>query len=147
MWRFVVDGLEKPDESEITDVVEHGAESSEDFACPECGEENFVAVGEPEVRYEYDVEIKVKKTKHIFHYYECLECGTIFISEIPPGLRGEAQYGSGIQALALTLTNNVNAAMNKNAMFLAGITNGELTPCEGYIAKLQKRAAGQLQKS
>lgn len=136
--------LERPDESEITDAVEHGSESSEDFACPECGGENYVAVGEPEVRYEYDVEIKVKKIKHIFHYYECLECGTIFISEIPPGLRGEVQYGSGIQALALTLTNNVNAAMNKNAMFLAGITNGELTPCEGYIAKLQKRAAGQL---
>ena len=43
--------------------------------------------------------------------------------------------------MALTLTNNVNAAMNKNAMFLSGITMGELTPCEGFIAKLQKRAA------
>jgi hypothetical protein len=26
-------------------------------------------------------------------------------------------------------------------MFLSGITIGELTPCEGFIAKLQKRAA------
>lgn len=56
-------------------------------------------------------------------------------------LRGNAGYGNTLQAMALTLTNNVNAAMNKNAMFLAGITLGDLTPCEGYIAKLQKRAA------
>ena len=49
-----------------------------------------------------------------------------------------------LQALALSLTNTTNAAMNKTAMFLAGITGGELTPCEGYIAKLQKRAARNL---
>ena len=34
--------------------------------------------------------------------------------------------------------------MNKAAMFLAGITGGALTPCEGYIAKLQSRAAKAL---
>ena len=51
------------------------------------------------------------------------------------------QYGSGLQALALSLTNTVNAAMNKTAMFLKGITASELTPCEGYISKLQSRAA------
>jgi len=49
-----------------------------------------------------------------------------------------------LQALALSLTNTTNAAMNKTAMFLAGITGGELTPCEGYIAKLQKSAARNL---
>lgn len=52
-----------------------------------------------------------------------------------------------LQALALSLTNTTNAAMNKTAMFLAGITVGELTPCEGYIAKLQKRAARNLWNS
>ena len=31
--------------------------------------------------------------------------------------------------------------MNKTTMFLSGLTGGELTPCEGYRAKLQKRAA------
>lgn len=31
-------------------------------------------------------------------------------------------------------------------MFLAGITGGELTPCEGYIAKLQARAAKGLRQ-
>lgn len=135
--------LEKPDESEITDIIEHDS-AVEDFFCPRCDSENFVATGDYDVKYEYDVEVVVKKKKHIFYYYRCLDCGTIFGSRYPVHLRGEVGYGSTLQALALTLTNNVNAAMNKNAMFLSGITYGELTPCEGYIAKLQKRAAGAL---
>ena len=133
--------LQEPDDSEITSVEHHGGDSLEDFACPECGGDNYVAVGEPEIKYEYDVEIAVKRIKHIFHYYECLDCGTIFTAATPPNLRGKAQYGSGIQALALSLTNTVNAAMNKTSMFLAGLTLGELRPCEGYIAKLQRRGA------
>ncbi len=121
--------LEKPDESEITDIIEHGA-GEEDFLCPRCDSGNFVPTGGYDVRYEYDVEITVKKKKHIFYYYQCPDCGTVFGSRCPMYLRGNVGYGSTLQALALTLTNNVNAAINKNAMFLAGITNGELTPCE-----------------
>jgi hypothetical protein len=34
--------------------------------------------------------------------------------------------------------------MNKTSIFLTGITGGELTPCEGYVAKLQVRAAKNL---
>lgn len=132
--------LEKPDETEITDVIEHDSES-EEFLCSRCGGDNFIPTGEYDVKYEYDVEIVVKKIKHVFYYYRCLDCGTVFGSKYPIHLRGEVGYGNTMQALALTLTNNVNAAMNKNAMFLAGITLGELTPCDGYIAKLQKRAA------
>lgn len=132
--------LDRPNESEITDVIEH--DSAEDgFLCPRCDGDNFIPTGECDIKYEYDVEIVVKKKKHIFYYYECLDCGTVFGSKYPIHLRGDVGYGSSLQALALTLTNNVNAAMNKNVMFLAGITMGELTPCEGYIAKLQKRAA------
>lgn len=132
--------LEKPNELEITDVVEHDF-TEPGFLCPECNGDNIVPTGECDIKYEYDIEIIVKKIKHVFYHYECLDCGTIFSSKYPIHLRGDVGYGSTIQALALTLTNNVNAAMNKNAMFLSGITMGELTPCEGFIAKLQKRAA------
>ena len=135
--------LEKPDESDITDIIEH--DSKEDgFLCPRCDGDNFIPTGEYDVKYEYDVEVVVKKKKHVFYHYQCLDCGTIFVSKSPVHLRGDVGYGKTLQAIALTLTNNVNAAMNKNAMFLSGITLGELTPCEGYIAKLQKRAANGL---
>lgn len=132
--------LEIPDEADITDVIEHGS-TGDDFLCPHCDGNDFFTTGEYESKYEYDVEIVVKKKKHIYYFYQCNDCGTVFSSRYPIYLRGNAGYGSTVQALALTLTNNVNAAMNKNAMFLAGITCGELKPCEGYIAKLQKRAA------
>lgn len=132
--------LQVPDGAEITDMVEHGC-TDDGFACPSCGGENYVPTGESDVKYEYDVEISVKKIKHVFYYYRCLDCGTEFRSAYPPNLRGEVQYGSGLQALALSLTNTVNAAMNKTAMFLLGMTASELSPCEGYIAKLQVRAA------
>ena len=133
--------LEAPDDSEITEVIGHFDEA-EGFCCPDCDSTDYVLTGETEEKYEYDVRIVVEKKKHLFYYY--LECGTEFRSKYPPGLKGDVQYGSGLQALALSLTNTVNAAMNKTAMFLAGITGSELTPCEGYIAKLQKRAAKNL---
>lgn len=136
--------LEAPDESEITETVGHPLQ--DDGCCPKCGLTDWVSTGESEVKYEYDVRVKVVKVKHEFFYYECNNCGTVFRSQIPPRLKEKVQYGSGMQALALSLTNTVNAAMNKASMFLAGITGGELTPCDGYIAKLQARAANGLRQ-
>ena len=135
--------LEGPDEADVTDTIEH---DGEDLNCPGCDSGDFHPTGEYDEKYEYDVQIKVKKIRHKFYHYECDDCGTIFRSVIPPELKEEAQYGSGIQSLALSLMNTVNASMNKVAMFLAGITHGELTPCDGYISKLQGRAAKGLQQ-
>ncbi len=136
--------LGEPDESEVTDVVPHPLQDDE--CCPACGLSDCTPTGGMETKYEYDVRIRVVKVKHEFYYYECNNCGTVFRSQIPPQLKEKVQYGSGIQALALSLTNTVNAAMNKVSMFLSGITGGELAPCGGYVAKLQARAARGLQK-
>ena len=132
--------LDGPDEAEITDIVVHDP-VEEGFFCPSCDGENYIPTGKTEIKYEYDIQVKVIRRKHIFYYYKCMDCGTMFRSVIPPNLKEDVQYGSGIQAMALSLSNTVNAAMNKTAMFLSGITGAELTPCEGYIAKLQVRAA------
>lgn len=90
------------------------------------------------------MHIRVVKNRHEFYSYVCNNCGTIFHSQIPPNLKEAAPYGGELQALALSLTNTANAAMNKTSMFLSGITGGVLTPCDGYIAKLQARAAKHL---
>ena len=135
--------LAEPEESEITDIVTH-EHDIENYCCPTCGAECYTCTGETETKYEYEIVIDVKKIKHIFYYYRCLECGEEFRSPYPNGLRGNVQYGSMVQALALSLMNTGNVSMNRAAMFLAGISSGELTPCEGYIAKLQKRAAKNL---
>ena len=136
--------LKEPEESDITDTVGHPLKDDE--SCPKCGLSDCTPTGESEVKYEYDIRIKVVKIKHEFYYYECNNCGTVFRTQIPPNLKEKVQYGSELQAFALSLTNTVNAAMNKASMFLAGITGGELTPCDGYIAKLQSRAAKGLRQ-
>lgn len=135
--------LVAPNEFEVTEIVRHGDES-EGFACPDCSGENYAPTGESETKYEYDVRIKVVKIRHEFYYYECRDCGTVFRSVIPPRLKESAQYGSTLQALALSLVNTVNAPMNKTSLFLNGMTRGNLSPCEGYVAKLQGRAAKTL---
>lgn len=136
--------LEAPDGSDITDTIPHPLQDDE--CCPGCGLADCAPTGESEVKFEYDVRIKVVKIKHEFFYYECSNCGSVFRSQIPPSLKEKAQYGSGLQAFALSLTNTVNASMNKVSMFLNGITGGELSPCEGYVAKLQARAAKGLRQ-
>ena len=57
-----------------------------------------------------------------FFYYRCNDCGSVIRSDIPPSLKEQHQYGSSLKAILLSLTNTANAAMNKAAMFLAGIT-------------------------
>ena len=136
--------LEAPDESDITNTISHPLQDDE--CCPGCGSVDCTPTGESEVKFEYDVRIKVVKIKHEFFYYECNSCGSVFRSQIPPSLKEKVQYGSELQALALSLTNTINASMNKVSMFLNGITGGELSPCEGYVAKLQARAAKGLRQ-
>ena len=136
--------LEAPGESGVTDIIGHPLRDDE--CCPQCGDADCTPTGGSDVKYEYDVRIKVVKAKHVFYHYECNNCGTVFRSQISPNLKEKVQYGSGLQALALSLTNTVNASMNKVSMFLSGITGGELTPCEGYVAKLQSRAAKGLRQ-
>ena len=112
--------LGEPAESEITDTISHPLQDDE--CCPQCGLVDCIPTGESEVKYEYDVRVKVVKIKHEFFYYECNNCGTVFRSQIPPNLKEKVQYGSGLQAFALSLTNTVNAAMNKEQLRLSLLT-------------------------
>jgi hypothetical protein len=60
--------LNKPDESEITDVVSHSLPDNE--CCPKCGLSCCTPTGETETKYEYDVRINVVKIRHEFYYYD-----------------------------------------------------------------------------
>lgn len=131
--------LEPPAEGEITDAIYYTLDDASE--CFHCGSHDFMYAGEYEDHYEYDVEIKVKKIRHRYYLYICMLCGTILKSVEGPDFRSQCQYGPNVRALALSLMNTINAPMNKVALFLNGISGGELNPCEGYIAKLQPRAA------
>ena len=131
--------LDAPGEEEVTDEVVYSLEDT--AKCPTCGSGDLVYSGEYEDHFVYEVEINVKKQRHRYYLYLCQLCGATIKSTEGPDFRSKCQYGPNVQAIALSLTNTVNASMNKAGLLLAGITNNEINPCDGYIAKLQQRAA------
>ena len=133
--------LEKFEDKEITEEVEHSMEK-----CPCCNSDAIKATGEIKEKDELDYKIVVVKRRHKFIEYKCERCGKKFHQEIPNNLKEENQYGPEVQALELTLMNQANVTINKAQKITKGMTNGEIDLSEGYIAKLQKRAAKSLEK-
>ncbi len=85
------------------------------------------------------MNIIVKKVRHQFIETQCPQCGHIEKMKIPKQLLSNNQYGTGIQALALTLMNEGYVSINRTAFIIKGLTQGQITPSEGYISKLNKR--------
>ena len=131
--------LEVPGEEEVNDEAFHQLGDADE--CPVCGSNDLIYSGKYEDHYEYDVKVEVIKRRHRYYLYLCQHCGTTVKSADGPDFRSQCQYGPNVQAIALSLMNTVNAPMSKVALFLAGITGEAITPCDGYIAKLQVRAA------
>lgn len=128
--------------SEITDIVPHELNLSEEI-CNRCGGE-FVDTGMVISKDEFDVVINVVKRRHEYHIYECADCGATVRRQIDSRLKEQNQYGSSMQAIALSLMVTGNVAINKVRMLINGMTNGLMNPSEGFICKLYKRAAQEL---
>ena len=92
-----------------------------------------------------DYQIIVNYTEHEYIEYKCECCGKIFHEPIPNHLKEECQYGSNVKSIALTLGNVGNVPFNKTRRILSGLSMGEIGPCEGYLAKLQKTASKGLE--
>ena len=132
--------LEKFKEEEITEECEHRVEQ-----CPCCNSDAIKETGEVKEKDELDYKIVVVKRRHKFIEYECKECGKKFHAEIPNNLKEENQYGPEVQALELTLMNQGNVTINKAQKITYGMTKGEIDLSEGYISKLQEKAAKKLE--
>ena len=131
--------LKKFKDEEINEEIEHSMDE-----CPCCNSHAIKETGEIKEKDELDYKIVVVKRRHKFIEYECKECGEKFHQPIPNNLKEENQYGAQVQALELTLMNQANVTINKAQKITYGMTNGEINLSEGYIAKLQKRAANRL---
>lgn len=126
-------------DEEVTEDVYHEGDT-----CPDCGGE-LQKTGEEVCKDELDYEVVVIKRRHHYPEYVCIKCGRKFHQRIPARLKEENQYGSQTQALALSLMNIGNVSMNKTRRIICGLSEGKVHPTEGYIAKLQRRAANLLQ--
>lgn len=130
--------LKKFNDNEITEYVDHKEEK-----CKNCGSKNIKEIDVKE-RDEYEVKVTVKRKRHKFYVYQCLDCGKIFNSKIPLELHAENQYGAGVKTLAMTLLNYGLVSYNRTRKIICGLTNGEIDPTEGYLIKLQKKASDKL---
>jgi hypothetical protein len=126
-------------QQEVTETVAHSPQGT----CASCGGQ-LIDSGEHRAKDEYDVVIRTIKRRHEYHVCHCAECGTAARQPIPGRLKESNQYGSTVQALALSMMNTGNVTINKVRTMLLGMTGGAMAQSEGYIAKLQSRAAGGL---
>jgi len=114
------------------------------YECPHCHSKDIVELDSETTKDEFDYQIKIIKKRYHFKEYKCSDCNSIVRKNIPVNLKEENQYGNNVQATALTLTNIGNVPMNKVRKIICGLTMNEIDLSEGYIAKLQKRAASKL---
>lgn len=133
--------LKSFDDDEIYESPFHSYEDN----CPRC-DSKLEYTGNDITKDETDIEVRTIKRRHRFGIYRCACCGKEVHMPIPNNLKENNQYGSSVQAAALSLMNSCNVPMNKAGAFISGISEGMITPCDGYIAKLQKRAASSLIK-
>jgi len=124
------------EQQDVTETVPHNLAG----ACPSCGG-RLIGSGESVAKDEYDVVIRTVKRRHEYNICLCADCGAEARQPIPGNLKEQNQYGSQVQALALSLMNTGNVAINKVRTLLSGMTGGDINQSEGYIAKLQRRAA------
>ena len=133
--------LEKFDDNEINEHVDEILEK-----CPYCNSNEFEILDSESTKDESDYEIKVIKRRHHFKECKCSKCNKIFKKTIPTNLKEDNQYGSNVQSTALTLMNIGNVPINKVRRIICGLTMNEINLSEGFIAKLQKRAASKLEQ-
>lgn len=130
--------MESFEASEITETVPHELKLAED-TCGLCGG-GLLDTGRVVSKDEFDVEVHVVKRRHEYHIYQCADCGATVRQPIDRKLKEQNQYGSHVQALALSLMATGNVAVNKVRMLIHGMTGGLMNPSQGYICKLYKRA-------
>lgn len=130
--------LKKFNDDEINVFEEHPV-----LACPHC-QGTVEKIADGKTKDEFDYEVVLVKKRHRYPVYQCTQCHKTTQAPIPNHLKEENQYGSRVQAMALTFMNEGNVSIKKTREMIEGFTFGEVVPSEGYLAKLQERAAKRL---
>lgn len=127
-------------EEEVTETQEHTLD-----ACPECGGDlEELDESEATIKDEADYEVKIIKKRHRFKKYRCKKCGKIVRAPIPKRLKEQNQYGPALQAMALALVDLGFVSVSRAQDIVAGILHRGLSPSEGFVGKVQKKASRML---
>ena len=127
--------LKQLTDEEITSIEEKTLD-----VCPNCGGNlKEINVVKADV---IDFVVTVEKIRNNIHNYKCTCCGKK-VSADNELTRG-VTYGKNVDSIILSTLNESNIAINKVSKHISGLTNGEIQVSEGYIAKVQKKAADNL---
>lgn len=126
-------------DQEVTETISHRPE-----VCPHCGGTSLAETGKIVSKDETDYEVVVVKRRHQFLECECVDCQKTYRLPVPASLKEDNQYGEGVRALSLSLVNLGNVSINKTRKMICGLSEEEINPSEGYLSKLQRRAAKDL---
>ena len=131
--------LEKFKDEEITDTYTY------EIANPICKCGGKLKLTGKRYKDEFDIEIRLIKRRNEFCEYECVKCGREIKVPIPNNLKEENQYGSNVQAIALSLVNEGCVSFKRTRELICGFSGGEMNISEGYLVKLQKRSYDNLE--
>lgn len=93
---------------------------------------------------ELEIEVRVQNIRHHFEEFICTVCGKELKTPIPKRLKEENQYGSKVQALAVSLINEGCVSFNRTRKLINGFSNAEIDMSEGFLVKLQKKCSDKL---
>lgn len=123
------------EEDEVTEIEEHTLD-----VCLECGGE-LEELNEAETKDEADYEVRIIKKRHVYKQYRCRKCGRKVRAKIPLSLKEQNQYGPKLQALVLSLVDLGFVSISRAQEIVTGILHKKLTPSEGFVGKVQKKAS------
>ncbi len=131
--------MEAFDEEEVTETVEHTLAS-----CPLCAGE-LELLDAADIKDEADYKVRIIKIRHRFRKYLCKKCGKIVRAPIPKQLKEQNQYGPALQAMALALVDLGFVSVSRAQEILTGILHKKLSPSQGFVGKVQKKASRLLE--
>lgn len=132
--------LEKFTEEEI-----NKEETIELKECPKC-HGKLIDINQTIDKDVLDYKFIVIKKRVKFKEYKCPCCEKIVHAPIPNDLKEDNQYGPNVKTLILELLNEGTISINRVKRIIKGFSNNEIDLSEGYIAKVQKQAAKNLEE-
>ena len=97
--------------------------------CSKCGADLSGVKGrQVATRYKIDVKVKTVITMYKIYDAKCPVCNKMNSAKLPEGLRGNVQYGEGVRAISVLLTNYAMVSYDKTSKILGDVFGVKLSP-------------------
>jgi hypothetical protein len=110
--------------------------------CTCCGGDVLVGEGY-ESRQNKDIEVIVTITEERAYQGQCANCSKKFKGEFSDGFTGHAAYGPNVKAAVAMLNTDANVPVNKTALFVSCLTEGQINMSDGTVVNITAELAAR----